>query len=47
MGGAQMVAAAQHKIGLTGCCHCSSGEDARRGLLEMGDAVMMKAITEA
>jgi hypothetical protein len=29
------------------CYHCSSGEDARRGLLEMDDAVMMKAITEA
>ena len=26
-----MVAAAQHEIGLAGCCHCSSGRDARRG----------------
>ena len=26
-----MVVAAQHEIGLAGCCHCSSGRDARRG----------------
>ena len=26
-----MVVAAQHEIGLAGCCHCSSGGDARQG----------------